>query len=234
MFVRLIRKATNGAAWYTTMDKRLTPSREPSASPADMLRARISNCEDEPIRIPGSIQCHGFLLLLNETEVVAASENAPDFLNVPINLILGASIEALLEREILSALAALDEAVETMGQVTYLGSFPLRQDLYSVATHLVEGQRVLEFERIERLVSLESMNSITMNFVSRIGKVSTEADLCRFLAREVKDLTGFHRVLLYTFDEAGHGTVVAEENDGPLPSYLGQTLSSQRYTPTSS
>jgi len=204
------------------MNKQLTSSRE-LPNPADTVRASIENCEDEPIRIPGSIQCHGFLLLLNEeqTGVVAASENAPDFLKIPLNLILGASIDALLEREILAALAALDEAVEPVAQVTYLGSFPLRQELYSVATHLVEGQRVLEFERIERLVSLELMNAITTNFVSRIGRLSTEADLCRSLTREVKDLTGFHRVLLYTFDEAGHGTVIAEENDGPLPRYLG-------------
>ena len=80
---------------------------------------------------------------------------------------------------------------------------------------------MLEFERIERLVSLELMNAITMNFVSRIGNLNTELDLCRSLTREVKHLTGFDRVLLYTFDEAGHGMVVAEENDGPLPSYLG-------------
>jgi light-regulated signal transduction histidine kinase (bacteriophytochrome) len=34
-------------------------------------------CEDEPIRVPGSIQRHGFLLVLDEDEkhIVAASEN---------------------------------------------------------------------------------------------------------------------------------------------------------------
>jgi len=143
-------------------DKQQTPAPQSSPASADMVRAGIGGCEDEPIRIPGSIQRHGFLLVLNEkqTEIVAASENATDFLNVPLNLILGASVEALLEREILAALAAVREASEPMGQVTYLGSFPLREDLYSVATHLVEGQRVLEFERIERLASLELMNAV--------------------------------------------------------------------------
>ena len=33
-------------------------------------------------------------------------------------------------------------------------------------------------------------------------------------------LTGFNRVLLYRFDELGHGTVICEDNDGTLPSYL--------------
>ena len=98
------------------MDEHLTPSRQSSPSPADTVRARIDNCEDEPIRVPGSIQGHGFLLLLNEqqTEVVAASENAPECLNIPLNLILGASVHALLERAILAALAALNEAVEVV------------------------------------------------------------------------------------------------------------------------
>jgi light-regulated signal transduction histidine kinase (bacteriophytochrome) len=68
----------------------------------------ISNCEDEPIRTPGSIQRHGFMLLLDKREdhVVAASENAEEFLGVPLKLILGASVDTILGREVLAALRA--------------------------------------------------------------------------------------------------------------------------------
>jgi light-regulated signal transduction histidine kinase (bacteriophytochrome) len=38
--------------------------------------------------------------------------------------------------------------------------------------------------------------------------------------RSDKGSTGFNRILLYRFDEAGHGTVLCEQNDGTLPSYL--------------
>src|SRR5580698_10253248 len=86
------------------------------------------SCEDEPIRLPGSIQRHGFLLLLDEAEkhIVAASENSEEFFNVPLKLLLGASVDTVLEREVLAAVHALASTVETAGLLSYLGSFKLK------------------------------------------------------------------------------------------------------------
>jgi PAS domain S-box-containing protein len=189
--------------------------------PSD-ARVTIENCEDEPIRIPGSIQRHGFLLVLDEAgeRVVAASENTSEFLELPLNLILGTSVENVLEREVLAVIRGLAHTEEIAGQMTYLGSFPMRAELYSVVTHLVDGKRVLEFERVEHLVSPELTNAILTNFVGKLSKLKNEAELCQAITKQVSDLTGFNRTLLYSFDEVGHGTVLAEENDGVLPSYL--------------
>ena len=54
------------------------------------------------------------------------------------------------EREILAALRALATTSEAVGLLTYLGSFKLRDELYSVVTHRVNGNRVIEFERLDR------------------------------------------------------------------------------------
>ncbi|WP_260739437.1 ATP-binding protein [Tunturiibacter lichenicola] len=194
----------------------------PVATTADEVRATIESCEDEPIRIPGSIQRHGFFLLLDEPNelVIAASENAEEFLQVPLKLILGARLETVLEREVLAVIRALSPTTETAGQISYLGSFPLRKELCSVVTHLVGGQRVLEFERVDRLVSSDLMNGVVTNFVAKLGSLKSEMALCQAITSQVKNLTGFNRVLLYQFDEDGHGTVLTEENDGVLPNYL--------------
>jgi light-regulated signal transduction histidine kinase (bacteriophytochrome) len=180
------------------------------------------NCEDEPIRVPGSIQRHGFMLLLDRREehVVAASENVEEFLALPLKLILGASVDTILGREVLAALRAGTRADETSSLLTFLGSFKMRDELHSVVTHRVGDLRVLEFERLERLVSPELMNSVITNFVATLGKLNGETELLQAITRQVKDLTGFDRVLLYSFDQAGHGTVLTEENNGTLPSYL--------------
>ncbi len=180
------------------------------------------SCEDEPIRIPGSIQRHGFLLLIDEhgQQVIAASENAQEFLGIPLRLILGTPIETLLEREILAAFRFLTLTDETPGMATYLGSFQMRNEFFSIVAHRVGTERILEFERIDRLVRPELTNAVITNFVGRLSQLSSELDLCRAITRQVKDLTDFNRVLLYSFDENGHGTVLAEENDGTLPSYL--------------
>ena len=183
------------------------------------MNTSIPNCEDEEIKIPGSIQPHGFLLLLDEWDqhVVGASENAEELLGVPLKLILGSLVETLLEREVLAAVRVVAKSADL---TTYLGSFTIRHDLYSVVAHRVNAERVLEFERLDRLVSPELMNAVITNFVSALSKLGSEAELCQAITKQVMDLTGFNRVLLYSFDEAGHGTVLAEENDGRLPSYL--------------
>ena len=65
------------------------------------------------------------------------------------------------------------------------------------------------------------MNSVITNFVATLSKLNGETELLRAITRQVKDLTGFwDRVLLYRFDQAGHRTVLTEENNGTLPSYL--------------
>jgi light-regulated signal transduction histidine kinase (bacteriophytochrome) len=196
-----------------------------AVSSATTVEARTTqrNCEEEPIRIPGSIQRHGFLLLLDEAvaNVVAASENAEEFLGVPLRLILGAPIETILEREVLAAVRSLPHSDETLSLHTFLGSFKMRGELYSLVTHPIHGERVLEFERLDRLVSPELMNAVITNFVATLSTLGGEMDLLQAITRQVKDLTGFNRVLLYQFDQAGHGTVLAEENDGTLPAYLG-------------
>jgi light-regulated signal transduction histidine kinase (bacteriophytochrome) len=190
----------------------------------DPVSAEGQNCEDEPIRIPGSIQRHGFLLLLDERDrhVVAASENVEDFLEIPLALILGTPVETILEREVLGALRSLTNftSTESAGLQIYLGSFQMRGTLYSVVTHRVGRQRIVEFERVDRLVSPGMTSQVFTNFVSKLNNLRNEAELCQALTEQIKHLSGFNRILLYRFDEVGHGTVICEINDGVLPGYL--------------
>jgi light-regulated signal transduction histidine kinase (bacteriophytochrome) len=180
------------------------------------------NCADEPIRVPGSIQRHGFLLLLDDRDehVVGASQNTEDFLEVPLGLILGTPLETILEREIFGALSALTHSSDEKGLLTYLGSFQMRGRFFSVVTHRVNGERILEFELTDRLVNPEMTNQVFTNFVNKLNNLRSEAELCQAITEQIGDLSGFNRILLYRFDEAGHGTVLCEQNDGTLPSYL--------------
>ena len=195
---------------------------ETSISHDGAVRELEQNCEDEPIRIPGKIQRHGFLLLLDGLNeyVVAASRNSEEFLEVPLVLLLGTHVETILGREVLGALKAFTNSTDDDGLLTYLGSFQVRERFFSVVTHRVSGERVLEFELTNRLVNPEMTNRVFTNFVSKLNALRGEAELCEAITEQIKALTGFNRVLLYRFDEAGHGTVLCEQNDGVLPSYL--------------
>jgi PAS domain S-box-containing protein len=185
----------------------------------------ILNCADEPIRIPGSIQQHGFFLLtLPDYEViVACSENVERFLKVPLKLVVGARLDDFFEREVMSAFRFQKKvcAHEQDSQLNYLGSFRVGDDLFSAMTHCIGPYRALEFEKQDAIVGPETMNAIITNFVSTLNRLGTEQDLCDALTRQFAHLTGFDRVLLYSFDEEGRGTVLSEVNNGRLPSYLG-------------
>lgn len=180
------------------------------------------DCANEPIHLAGSTQPHGFFLMLDgdAERVVVASANAESFLGAPLKLILGASLNTLVDREVLSAVRAIT-AGDPGGHPVYLGAYRVRDELCSIVTHQIGDRRVLEFERLDRLVIPEIMNAVITNFVSRLSSLETELDLCRSITRQISELTGFDRVLLYSFDEAGHGTVLTEVNHGVLPSYLG-------------
>ncbi len=65
------------------------------------------------------------------------------------------------------------------------------------------------------------MNGVITNFVGKLSRLRTQHELCEALARQVAELTGFDRVLLYSFDHEEHGTVLTEITNGKLPSYLG-------------
>ena len=194
----------------------------PEQSEVKAPAADILSCADEPIHIPGSVQSHGFFLLFDEASrrIAVASENAEAFLNFPLKLILDAHLDSLLDRELMASLSALQHSFAAADGVTYLGTFRIRGEMFSVMTHLLGTRRALEFELVERLVSPELMNAVITNFVSTLGRVPSEAALCDEVTKQVQELTGYDRILLYNFDDEGHGTVLSEANNGSLPSYL--------------
>jgi light-regulated signal transduction histidine kinase (bacteriophytochrome) len=182
----------------------------------------LATCADEPIHIPGSVQQSGFLLVLDaDGRIAIASENVETFLGLPINLVLGAAPVAIFERELLASLELLETRDRFHGELGYLGAFKVGGALFSVVTHVVDGRRVLEFEKLESLVGSETMNAIITNFVSSLARVHSEQELFRGIVEQLAGLTGFDRTVIYSFDAAGAGTVLAEVNNGRLPSFLG-------------
>jgi light-regulated signal transduction histidine kinase (bacteriophytochrome) len=189
------------------------------------MQEALLRCEDEPIRVPGSVQQHGFFLLVDGEfeKVLVASENAERFLNLPMKLILGAELDALLGRELNLVLGSLRSQPpnELPTAVMYLGAFRVGEERFSVMTHAIGSNRALEFEQQDRLVGPEMMNSVITNFVAALERLEHEQDLCDALSEQIAALTGFDRVMLYSFNEEGHGTVLSEVNNGRLPRYLG-------------
>ena len=82
---------------------------------------------------------------------------------------------------------------------------------------------ILELEerrRQARSSSLDTLYPTLRRFVEQLQGASTIDALCRLAAQDIRRMTGFDRVLVYRFDEQWNGTVIAEDRNEVLPSYL--------------
>lgn len=177
-------------------------------------------CAREAIHIPGSIQPHGFLLVVDGTShaVIAASANAGMHLRMP-GCVIGAKLADILPQA--QPVLALDANEPPDGPATY-GRVDLDGRTYEMLAHSNGRFIVVELEETdaEAAGSLDTLYPQIRRFVSESRSHSTLEELNAAAARIVRALTGFDRVLVYRFDEHWNGTVIAEDGNGKLPSYM--------------
>lgn len=199
---------------------------------SEAVVVNLSNCDSEPIRVPGSIQPHGFLLgiLLGEDDqlrVVIASENAADYLNRPLSEILQRDLRNIVDSEIVTSLQKGLLSESASGDFArFIGTVELEDASgksieFQIVGHRIDKLYVLEFELTESSITQADLNTAIANFVTTLELTGSASDLCHSVAVQVRELTGFDRVMLYRFDEVGHGTVLAEDRNDRLPSYFG-------------
>ena len=176
----------------------------------------LQRCADEPIAVPGAIQPHGALLAVTEPDlaVVVASANAADVLGTtPASLadVLG---PADLDR-LRAGLAGDPSEVDPL-RVTVAGA---EVDL---VVHRADGLLLTEWEP---LAGAEQAGGVwharLASVLQRLSASRTLDELTASLARDVRALTGFDRVMVYRFDPEWNGEVVAEDRRADLEPFLG-------------
>ncbi|MDH6594059.1 chemotaxis family two-component system sensor kinase Cph1 [Variovorax sp. TBS-050B] len=187
-----------------------SPSAVPPAAHALQPPAvDLSSCELEPIRVPGSIQPHGRMLVLapDDMALVAWSANWP-----------GDRLAAA--REMLRGLAL--PALEPGASPVSLGALDVAGEAFDVAAHRSERHLFVEFEATRPAAGYDApIYSLGRVFLPRLQEAATLEQLAQCAAAEMKRLTGFGRCLVYRFDADGHGEVLAEEADPGYDSYVG-------------
>ena len=184
------------------------------------LGVDITNCDREPIHIPGAIQPHGVLLALQEPEFVIthASENA--------SALFGIELSQLLGRPLLSVIPGLASKIQSEATREHIAEVnPLRiviADLtYDAILHRHQGSLILEIESRVGAVTPERRHHPLRRVVSKLQSADSIANLLTTAAEAVRGLTGFERVMIYSFDDDGHGSVDAEAKSEALDAYLG-------------
>ncbi len=182
-------------------------------------QADLSNCEREQIHLAGSIQPHGVLLLLSEPDlvVVQASANAETFLGL-VAPVVGRTLDQLegdLHRRISQHLA---EPLDTLPVAVrcHVSNPPMELD--GLIHRPLGGGLVIELEPAGPPVRLS--RSIEGALQTILGATTLRA-LCDETAMIFKDLSGYDRVMVYRFDDDGHGEVLSEQRQPELEAFLG-------------
>lgn len=181
-------------------------------------QADLSNCEREQIHLAGSIQPHGALLVVREPEleIVQASVNSASFLH--LDSLVGCRLDDLQGDLAAKLRPHLDQPIDTI-------PIALRCRLGRPAAHFdamvhrpQEGGLIIELEPAGPAVDLADFLETALR---QILEASSLSELCNQTARLFKELTGYDRVMVYRFDEAGHGEVYSERREAHLEAYLG-------------
>jgi light-regulated signal transduction histidine kinase (bacteriophytochrome) len=184
-----------------------------------------SNCEQEPIHIPGFIQPHGMLFVLDEPQlaILQASDNTLPHFGKSASELLGVPLSEILDT---ASLGLLNEALAG-GQIgssaLHVFSTMVGNEEFHGLAHRFDGLLILELERAVRdgVVSFQNLYSLVSGAVSRLERAPNVSELCHLAVREMRQLTRLDKVMIYLFDEDYVGTVVAEDRAPDMDAYLG-------------
>lgn len=188
----------------------------PIVSPA-FGKANLSNCECEQIHLAGSIQPHGALLRLLEPElkIVQASANAGSMLSSAD--VVGRSLHHLGGDIAERIFPYLSEPLDQLPVAVrcHVGSENRAFDclLHRPST----GGLIIEMEQAGPLMALSwDVEKALQQLIAAPSLRSLADDTAKIL----KTLTGYDRVMVYRFDEEGHGEVYAEQREPGLEAFL--------------
>ena len=180
----------------------------------------LNACDREPIHIPGSIQPHGVLVVVDARTrtILQVSENADDVLGVDPATVLDAPLS-----EVVSLPADLFDGDERPAHSSWVPvSFPNApgQGAWYASVHAYDTRWMIEIE--PHASGFEDAPFRAGDDLAH--KLELDASVERAaarVARTVRNLLGYDRVMVYRFDHDWHGEVVAEARREDLEAYLG-------------
>ncbi|WP_290708118.1 ATP-binding protein [Flavihumibacter sp. CACIAM 22H1] len=176
-----------------------------------MMQHPINQCDREPIQYPGKIQPHGALLVVNRHNLLVeqVSPTIHQYLNISAAEVLGKPIHELLSpyQYHPDFEQGAYQLIQTAKGETYLVS------------HYTADYLLLEFEPfLGYTYNEEAIMSKMLHYLNQSDSVSVSF---KEAVKNVKEITGFHRVMVYMFHEDGHGEVIEELADPGLEPFLG-------------
>lgn len=188
-----------------------------------MASPDLTACDREPIHVPGAIQPHGCLLVVEPATaaVIQAAGDTRRLIGAEPDSILGRSVQEVLGRSPCDLLGRLPHGPP--GEPVHLGCVtpPPAGAQLDLLAHERDGCLILELEPApqERVTAAGVLASVRAA-AAALGLYRNLYRLCDVAAHEVRALVGFDRVMVYRFLADGSGTVVADARPAGWSSLL--------------
>jgi len=185
----------------------------------------LTNCDREPIQIPGSVQPHGILVVMQEPElrIVQVSTNVKELLGRNSEELLGLPISELVTAETLRLWneAVLPKRLE--GNPLYLMPMQIDVRWFEGSIHRHDGLLLLQLEPYAPL-EMQQRGDIYLSarqMFSDLQEARTLGEFADTTAQSIRQRTGHDRVVVYQFLEDDSGEVVGESKREDMDSWLG-------------
>ncbi|MEH1885014.1 MAG: response regulator [Nostoc sp.] len=203
-----------------------------SLTPSGLTALEV--CSDESVYAPGHIQPHGILVMLQEPQltILQISENAEQFFGISAEALLGKPLRRLFSRAQVQRLAGyLTEDNLELGNPFKLKTrrkvaqtdWQRKNQTFRGVMHRMGDGLILELEPQRSIKSTHSIQFYRrlQAAIANLRNATNVTNLAQILAKEVKAMTGFDRVMIYRFEADDSGVVIAQEKQTHLETYLG-------------
>lgn len=187
----------------------------------------LTNCEKEPIHIPGSIQPHGVLLAVSTDKftIIQSSTNTGEVLGIAYEDILGKSLKDLIP----------ELELDNMVKMYRNRSVPSALDYMQVTIHTPDGDKpffaIMHDSDNTLILELEPGNDKAnaaqndfewiQSFFNVLKHTSSRVEASQVTAEQLRLILGYDRVMVYEFDDNWNGKVIAEAKKKGLEPFLG-------------
>ncbi|WBH16042.1 histidine kinase dimerization/phosphoacceptor domain -containing protein [Sphingomonas radiodurans] len=187
------------------------------ATHSDRAAPDLTECDREPIHIPGAIQPHGMVLIVDPATLrtVAGAGDCEAYLG---DAWLGETLDTLLAQDIAARIAS---AAKAPGVAIRAAAVRLNQQSFDVAIYTGADHLIVELEPAPAEPLLAGEMLAWMDAIAAGFERATNLQLlCERAAIAFRTLTGFDRVMVYRFLDDDAGRVMAEDRDPALGSFM--------------
>jgi light-regulated signal transduction histidine kinase (bacteriophytochrome) len=165
----------------------------------------LSICDREPIHIPGSIQPHGILLVVDPRTMIVTHGagdiegrlGSADWIGMSCAELLGEAVDNAIR----------SEQYEILRHIVP----PSSSEPFDISCRLWEQRLIVELEPAAATASTAALLPQLEAAAAVFERALSLNQLCKLAASEFRRLTGYDRVMIYQFQEDDAGVVVGED-----------------------